>query len=350
MRRGTTPALPAVLAVDGGNSKTDLALIAEDGSLLAAVRGPGSSAPNGSTLAPMVAELAESAGLDPGGPIARHTSACLANVDLPEEEQRLSAELAERGWSQSSQVLNDTFALLRSGTRRPWGVAMVCGAGMNCAGVGPDGRTARFLALGHHTGDWGGGRWLGNEIMYAAIRAEDGRGPETLLRQRVPESCGERSMHDVAVAVHQGRIGGEEVTALTPVLFATADEGDPVALALVERQAEEVFLMARSVLDRLELTGTDVEVVLGGGILASRHPLITEGVESRLRRHAPSALPRYADVPPVAGAALLGLDHLGAPARTLARLRESYRRAGCQPAESDAVSTNSRRPTVVTEF
>ncbi|MGW4203914.1 hypothetical protein ACWEHL_23510, partial [Streptomyces sp. NPDC004726] len=33
----------AVLAVDGGNSKTDLALVASDGSLIAAVRGPGTS-------------------------------------------------------------------------------------------------------------------------------------------------------------------------------------------------------------------------------------------------------------------------------------------------------------------
>src|SRR4030095_1231685 len=33
----------AVLAVDGGNSKTDLALVAADGSLLALVRGPLSS-------------------------------------------------------------------------------------------------------------------------------------------------------------------------------------------------------------------------------------------------------------------------------------------------------------------
>ena len=33
--------LPAVLAVDGGNSKTDVALVGEDGTLLAQVRGPG---------------------------------------------------------------------------------------------------------------------------------------------------------------------------------------------------------------------------------------------------------------------------------------------------------------------
>jgi N-acetylglucosamine kinase-like BadF-type ATPase len=36
----TELALPAVLAIDGGNSKTDVALVAADGSVLAALRGP----------------------------------------------------------------------------------------------------------------------------------------------------------------------------------------------------------------------------------------------------------------------------------------------------------------------
>ena len=51
-----------VLAVDGGNSKTDVALVAQDGRLLSAVRGPTSShqavglGPGMETLARMVAE------------------------------------------------------------------------------------------------------------------------------------------------------------------------------------------------------------------------------------------------------------------------------------------------------
>ncbi|HJY65984.1 MAG TPA: hypothetical protein VJ254_04600, partial [Streptosporangiaceae bacterium] len=35
---------PAVLAIDGGNSKTDVALVAGDGTLLASARGPGINA------------------------------------------------------------------------------------------------------------------------------------------------------------------------------------------------------------------------------------------------------------------------------------------------------------------
>jgi len=89
--------LPAVLAIDGGNSKTDLALVAEDGALLATVRGPGMRSPEdlGSWLEALGALIARAqleAGRE-GQVAARHITACVANADLPEEEERLAAAL-----------------------------------------------------------------------------------------------------------------------------------------------------------------------------------------------------------------------------------------------------------------
>ena len=79
---------------------------------------------------------------------------------------------------------NDTFAVLRAGTAHGWGVAVVCGAGINCVGVARDGRQVRFPALGSITGDWGGGYDVGLAAVSAAARSEDGRGPRTSLEQR----------------------------------------------------------------------------------------------------------------------------------------------------------------------
>lgn len=328
---------PAVLAIDGGNSKTDIALVGADGRLLGSARGPGAPPPDvgmDNALA-IIGDLITEAALDAGlvgrgeraggrGPVARHLSACMAGADLPQEEEEIAAAFAAQGWSQTTAVLNDTFALLRAGATRPWGVAVVCGAGINCVGVGPDGRIARFLALGQFTGDWGGGMWLGKEIMWWAMRAEDGRGPETALRAAAAAHFGERSVHDVAVAIHLGRITEDDLVALTPTLFAAADEGDTVAIDLVGRQSEEVFLMARSALTRLDLLDSDAEVVLGGGVLAARHPLLVDGVESRLKRLAPGVVPTYGEIPPVAGAALLGLDRLPGGAEAGRALRAAY--------------------------
>ncbi|CAM5341335.1 hypothetical protein SHIRM173S_12097 [Streptomyces hirsutus] len=181
-----------VLAVDAGNSKTDVAVVTHDGEVLATVRGGGFQPPAVGVPAAVdaLAGTVAAALTAAGASGVAHVSACLANADLPVEEERLTAALAARGWGDTVEVRNDTFALLRAGVTEPRGVAVVCGAGINCVGMRPDGRTARFPALGRISGDWGGGWALAEEALWHAARAEDGRGPATALAGTLPAHFG----------------------------------------------------------------------------------------------------------------------------------------------------------------
>ena len=71
-----------------------------------------------------------------------------------------------------------------------------------------------------------------------------------------------------------------------------------------------------------------VPLVLGGSVLAARDPLLTAAITDRLAAELPRGEIRIVDLPPVIGAALLGLDHLGAPPGAAARLRECARVIG----------------------
>jgi len=316
-----------VLAVDGGNSKTDVALVLLDGTVLAAARGPGSCHQNigidrtRSLLTELVAKAAATAGLDPSGPVADHASLYLAGADLPVEVALLTEALGDTGWAPSMRIDNDTFALLRAGTDATNAAAVVCGAGINCVGVAADGRTARFPALGRHTGDWGGGVGLGEEALWWAVRDEDGRGEPTALRDAVAAHFGLASPLAVAEAMHLGHLSPGRVLELTPVLMDVARAGDPVALRVVERLAEEVTLLAVVALRRLDLLDMDADVVLGGGVLTGSGPVVLDRIADRLRIAAPRAQIRLVTEPPVVGAALLGLDLLGAGAAAEATLR-----------------------------
>jgi N-acetylglucosamine kinase-like BadF-type ATPase len=334
--------LPAVLAIDGGNSKTDVTLVAADGAVLASVRGagvPGMLAEHETmrVLGSAALAAARQAGLADDGHglaghrVARHVSACVANADLPEEERQLAGALRAQGWGETVHVANDTFAVLRAGLDdagvaggQNWGVAVTCGAGINCVGVAPDGRTWRFLALGELTGDWGGGDALAAAAIWWAMRAEDGRGPRTALRDAVTAHFGVATMHDVAVGLHTGRIPPAARSGLVPVLFEAAGNGDAVARDIVGRLAGEVCLMVTTTIRRLGLGRHAVPVVLGGGVLAARDPLLTGQITQRLAAEVPHARPRITDVPPIAGAALLGLDHLGATPDAKQRLRSAF--------------------------
>ncbi|MEU7277178.1 BadF/BadG/BcrA/BcrD ATPase family protein [Streptomyces sp. NPDC045431] len=319
----------AVVAIDAGNSKTDVAVVGADGAVLGAARGGGFQPPAVGVeaavdvLADAVGAAARAAGLD-GPPYAAHVSAALANADLPVEERELAEAVRARGWAGSVEVRNDTFAVLRAGVEEPRGVAVVCGAGINCVGMTPDGRTARFPALGRISGDWGGGSGLAEEALWWAARAEDGRGEPTELARTLPAHFGLDSMYALIEALHRGRIPAERRHELAPVLFATSAAGDPVARALVERLAEEVVAMASVALARLGLLDEEVPVVLGGGVLAARHPRLNPRIAELLAAKAPRAVVGVVTAPPVLGAGLLGLDHVGAPARARARLRAEY--------------------------
>lgn len=275
----------------------------------------------GATLDEALAKARET-----GGPVdsVGHVSACLANADLPVEERELTEALRARGWGGTVEVRNDTFAILRAGVDEPRGVAVVCGAGINCVGMVPDGRTARFPAIGRISGDWGGGSGLAEEAMWFASRAEDGRGEPTELVRTLPAHFGLDSMYALIEAVHLGHIEFERRHELTPVLFATGAAGDPVARALVHRLAEEVVAMASVALTRLGLLDEEAPVVLGGSVLAARHPQLDDAIAELLAVRAPKAVIRLVAEPPVLGAGLLGLDRTGAAPEVHNRLRAQY--------------------------
>ena len=79
--------LPAVLAIDGGNSKTDAALVAADGTLLAAVRGPGTTG---------AADLDATLAVLAGGPGCRSPGTC------PAAWPTLTCRRKRSGWPRRS--------------------------------------------------------------------------------------------------------------------------------------------------------------------------------------------------------------------------------------------------------
>ncbi|MEU9296125.1 BadF/BadG/BcrA/BcrD ATPase family protein [Streptomyces sp. NPDC048266] len=316
-----------VLAIDAGNSKTDVAVLGADGTVLGAARGGGFQPPVVGVAAAVdtLAEIIGRAGAEAGAATGfAHVSACLANADLPVEETALRAEILGRGWSRSVRVHNDTFAILRAGLDEPRGVAVVCGAGINCVGMTPDGRTARFPAIGKISGDWGGGSGLAEEAIWFAARAEDGRGEPTELARALPAHFGLETMYALIEALHLGRVPFARRHELTPVLFRVSAAGDPVALSLVHRLAEEVVTLSAVALGRLGLLDEEAPVMLGGSVLAARHPQLEERILELLAERAPKAVVGFVTAPPVLGAGLLALDETAAGPEAAARLREHY--------------------------
>ena len=322
-----------ILAVDGGNSKADVALVGADGTLLGAVRGPTIShqatslAEGARRLATLVAAASHAGG--PGGGAARPAIAvhCVAGADYPSDVRALERSFAAVAAAGETVVLNDTFAALRAGATRPWGIALICGQGINAAAVGRDGRRVRFAGVGQIAGDWGGAGSVGMEGLGAAVRARDGRGPRTALERSIPRAVGLARPDAVTYAYYRGRLDEGRVGELAPTVFATAIAGDPVARAIVDRLADELATMAIALARRGHLVRLDPEVVLAGSVFRTDDEAFHARLAAAITDAIPAARIRRLTAAPVVGAALIGLDRLAGgttAAGTEARVRAAF--------------------------
>ena len=320
-----------MLAFDGGSTKTDVVLVSGRGTVLGRARvGPSNHQLVGldgtvEALTEAVAAVTDDAGLSGASlPLCATGVYCLAGIDLPVDEEKLAPAIDALGWTAEVILRNDTFAVSRAGTAAPWGIGVVCGTGMNCAGVGPDGRAVRFPALAELSGDFApGGAWLGLRALGLALRAGDGRGGATILSERVPAHLGAPDAEAVLTGIYTGAIPYARLFELARVLLDAAAEGDALARQAADTLADEVVAFVHAAVARLDLHREAVEVVLGGGIFdtgdAGFHTRVAAGIHARAPR---ARLVRLA-APPVLGAGLLGLDAIDAGDDAKERLRSA---------------------------
>ncbi len=333
---------PLVVGVDGGNSKTDVALATLNGRVLAVVRGPGSSPDKlgdqaaARVIGGLVRAILHDARVEDAPVVTMSTF--LAGLDMPEDAPRFRAVLAGEWPGTDVRVENDAVAALLAGTGGSPGVAVVCGAGINAVGLGPTGQRASFLSLGPLSGDWGGGLGLGRAVLWHSARAEDGRGSRTKLAEFTKDHFDVRTVDEVVVSLHAGHLTESRLVELVGVLFRADEEGDPVAVSIVSRLAEEVAAMTRVMLDRTALRGAAATVVLAGGVLTGNRARLDSLVDETLSRIDPTSRPVRLDVPPVAGA-IAHASPEGLSDIERSRLHELSRSARQYPDAAESVAT-----------
>ena len=135
----------------------------------------------------------------------------------PLEQRRLTDAIESTGLGGvRAAVVNDTFALLREGDPgQPPGVAVICGAGINGTGhAAPTDATARFAAVGHISGDWGGGGhlWAGGDVVGGPGGGRPRRGPPGCV-EALP---GGRPLPRWQALIEVVHLGGHPARALPP--------------------------------------------------------------------------------------------------------------------------------------
>ena len=125
---------------------------------------------------------------------------------------------------------------------------------------------------------------------------------------------------ELAEQIHRGHIAMSRMNEIAPIVVDEAHT-DAVAAEIMERLADEIAALARVAIERLSLAQEPVEVLLGGGLAKAADGPLADAVAARVREVAHAVTVASTSSPPIVGAALLGLDELGADAAAHNRLR-----------------------------
>ncbi len=314
------------LGVDGGGSKTAFVLVDENGEVLGCHQeGPAYYLQTG--VEPMRAMLAR-------GVLATLAQAALspAEVDfaffgLPSygEDSKLlptlDAAAAPTLAPGRFRCGNDAVCGWAGALAGQEGINIVAGTGSMAYGE-YGGRRARAGGWGELFSDEGSGYWVAREGLQLFSRMSDGRAPRGLLYQHLQDHFGLAADLDLCAAIYGGGRGERsDVAALSGLIAASAQAGDPQAQLLFTRAVGELIQLVDAVHERLQVpAGVRVRVSHSGGMFRLRE-LVLEPLRARLQLSGRGYDFIAARLAPAAGAALYAARLSGTPLSSLAVAR-----------------------------
>lgn len=260
------------LGVDGGSSSTRAMVADEWGRVL----GTGAAGPSDyiksaggrerflEAVKGSVGEAWRAAGLE-GRP--RFRAACLGFCGGPAYKEPIVREILD---ADDLTVVADTVVALSGATGGGPGVATIAGTGSIAFGRNAAGRTARAGGWGYVFGDEGSALDIVRQALRAALRREEGWGPETALRAALLEETGAGDVNDLMHWFYTVEWPRKRIAALAPLVDRVAEQRDAAAIEVLRRAGADLAGYALAVRRTLFMPGDEAAMAYVGGVFRSR--------------------------------------------------------------------------------
>lgn len=189
-----------------------------------------------------------------------------AGISNPRMKPLLEQQLHKAGFHGKWKLCGDQEIALRGAMDTP-GAVVIAGTGSICFGKNTVGQTARSGGYGHLIDDGGSGYALGRDVLAAAVRTIDGRNRDTAILEAVYDRLNVRTPQEIIAFVYGSKTDKAAIAAFARIALELAEAGNPVALEILERGAEELAALVRAVQEQLELAACPVALL--GGLLGS---------------------------------------------------------------------------------
>ena len=228
----------------------------------------------------------------------------MAGVSNRDAAGRIEQAVRQAGYAGPLRLRGDQEIAL-AGAIQGHGAVLIAGTGAICYGRDPAGNSFRVGGWGYLIDDGGSGYAIGRDILMAAVRAEDGRGKDTCLKQSALEALGVQDIRGMITWLYASGTGKKEIASLAPLLLPALEAGDEAALSIARKAADD---LAELVINGFRKTGMeDGEIAMTGSIL-NRYAPIRSMAEERIRAALPKVSvisPRFS---PAQGAAIMAKE------------------------------------------
>jgi N-acetylglucosamine kinase-like BadF-type ATPase len=303
------------LGVDGGQSSTTAVIGDEHGRIAGwASAGPCnhvSAAEATEKFRDVMHECLSQAGIRAG--LSPHAgrwpfrSACLGMSGGPADKSALLAELID---AEHLNVTDDARIALAGATSGEPGVVLIAGTGSIAFGQNAHGEAARAGGWGYIFGDEGGAFDIVRQALRAIIREHEGWGGRTALTPALLEAARAADGNELLHVFYTPGWPRQRVAALAPIVNRIAEDGDPIAVGVLENAARELATLVAAVRRQLWSEDETVRVAWVGGVFQSAILLERFRTLVSIDDHAICSAPDHG--PPV-GALLLAYRAAGAP-------------------------------------
>lgn len=305
-----------VIGIDGGGTKTEALVVAEDGTELGGFTVK-STNPHAVTFEQATMHMSELLDLVFSAPETnRMTCAAiclgLAGVDTEEERRRFREYLehyrSERSLAFDIFLNNDAQIALMATLGDDIGIIVISGTGSIAFGLTEDRRKFRVGGWGHLLGDEGSGYDIGLRALRTAMRSYDGIEPPTMLTGMIMEAYGFKSITDLRTYIYQPHMKKHDIAKFAELCIRADEAGDGAAGAIVQAAAKDLSDTAAALV-RKDASFEQCSLVTTGSIF-KYSKRFAESFQSGLLESAPRIRIYPSAREPAYGAALLAWRQL----------------------------------------
>lgn len=261
-----------VLGIDGGGTKSHLALFDENGKLVNFLAFgtlnhegmAGSFEQLRTTFAEVVQKLLKDSNVSFDD--LAYGVFGLAGVDTNTQHELITGFVKEAG-VQRFILSNDAYLGVPAGCPGGVGMCAINGTGSTIAAIDYSGNTMQIGGLGYASDECGGGSWFGRQALRAVFNALFKKAQPTLMTEMIFNEIGVTRKEDYIEKL-MGNLHFTQIrpNRFNPFVFAAADKGDEAAIAILARSTEHFAGTIAYLAEEMDFENKPIHVVFAGSV------------------------------------------------------------------------------------